>query len=399
MYLERLTLLNFRNYRQLEMGPPRGPSVLYGDNAQGKTNFLEAVYLLSIAKSFRADNERQVVNREGAQSEGQALVAGLFRTRNEALDIRVGLQCLWPLDADRVAAEEDASQYQVRKRIQVNGTPSTAAQMMGLAPAVLFTATDIDLVSGPPAERRRFLDILISQVNRQYLRSLQRYQRVLYQRNQLLKLLREGRASREELAFWNEELVKEGAFIMRCRREALSAIAVLARERLRSLTSGDEFLEVRYAPSAPLDEAGDGESALAGALEAEGERERALGITIVGPHRDDVRLLIDGTDTATYASRGQARTIGLALRLAEAAYLTDLKGEEPVLLLDDVLSELDPSRRQQVMEAALAHEQALITTVDLAILEGSLLADASIFRVYRGTIEPSSVSLRQRRSP
>jgi DNA replication and repair protein RecF len=271
--------------------------------------------------------------------------------------------------------------------------------MMGLAPAVLFTATDIDLVSGPPAERRRFLDILISQVNRRYLRSLQRYQRVLYQRNQLLKLLREGRASREELAFWNEELVKEGAFIMRCRREALSAIAVLARERLRSLTSGDEFLEVRYAPSAPLDEASDGESALAGALEAEGERERALGITIVGPHRDDVRLLIDGTDTATYASRGQARTIGLALRLAEAAYLTDLKGEEPILLLDDVLSELDPSRRQQVMEAALAHEQALITTADLAILEGSLLADASIFRVHRGTVEPSSVSLRRRRSP
>ena len=396
MYLQHLTLLNFRSYRQLDMDLPRGPVVLHGDNAQGKTNFLEAVYLLSIAKSFRADNERQVVNQEGAYIEGQAMVAGRFQARDEALDVRVGFQCLWPPDADREGPKEGDPQYQVRKRIRVNGTPTTAARMMGLASAVLFSATDIDLVFGAPSVRRRFLDILISQADRQYLRSLQRYQRVLYQRNQLLRLLREGRASKEEMVFWNDELVKEGAFIVRRRRETLSVIAVLARERLRSLTSGTEALEVQYAPSAPLDEAASEAEALIQALYAFEDRERARGVTLVGPHRDDMKLMVDGMDMATYASRGQARSIGLALRLAEAAHLSNLKDEEPILLLDDVLSELDASRRQQVMETALAHEQALITTADLAVMEGSILASASLFRVSRGTIAPSDVSLRRR---
>lgn len=390
MYLQRLTLLNYRSYRQLDTEMPRGPVVLHGDNAQGKTNFLEAVYLLSIAKSFRADNERQVVNHEGAQNEGQAMVAGRFHTREDPLEVRVGFQCLWPPGADR----ETSQQYRVRKRIRVNGAPVTAARMVGLASVVLFSATDVDLVFGAPSVRRRFLDILISQADRQYLRSLQRYQKVVHQRNQLLRLLREGKASEEEIVFWNDELVKEGAFILRRRRETLSAIAVLAREHLRTLTSGNESLEVQYVPSAPLDGVDSEEEALTQALNALKDRERALGITLVGPHRDDAKLMVDGSEMATYASRGQARSIGLALRLAEATHLSDLKGEEPILLLDDVLSELDSSRRQQVMEAALAHEQAIITTADLGVLERSLLSAASIFRVTRGTIDPSDVSLR-----
>jgi len=392
LYLQRLTLLNYRSYRQLDVEMPRGPVVLHGDNAQGKTNFLEAVYLLSIAKSFRADNEREVVNHEGARNEGQAMVAGRFQTREDPLEVRVGFQCLWPPGDDR----ETSQQYRVRKRIRVNGTPVTAARMVGLASVVLFSATDVDLVFGAPSVRRRFLDILISQADRQYLRSLQRYQKVIHQRNQLLRLLREGKASEEEMVFWNDELVKEGAFILRRRRETLSAIAVLAREHLRSLTNGNESLEVQYVPSAPLDEVDSEEEALTQALNALKDRERALGITLVGPHRDDVKLMVDGSDMATYASRGQARSIGLALRLAEAAHLSDLKGEEPILLLDDVLSELDSSRRQQVMEAALAHEQAIITTADLGVLERSLLSNASIFRVTEGNVGPSDVSLRRR---
>jgi len=268
--------------------------------------------------------------------------------------------------------------------------------MVGLASVVLFSATDVDLVFGAPSVRRRFLDILISQADRQYLRSLQRYQKVIHQRNQLLRLLREGKASEEEMVFWNDELVKEGAFILRRRRETLSAIAVLAREHLRSLTNGNESLEVQYVPSAPLDEVDSEEEALTQALNALKDRERALGITLVGPHRDDAKLMVDGSDMATYASRGQARSIGLALRLAEATHLSDLKGEEPILLLDDVLSELDSSRRQQVMEAALAHEQAIITTADLGILERSLLSNASIFRVTEGNVGPSDVSPRRR---
>jgi DNA replication and repair protein RecF len=264
-----------------------------------------------------------------------------------------------------------------------------------MVPAVLFSATDVDLVFGPPATRRRFLDILLSQVDRQYLRSLQRYQRVLAQRNQLLKLLRDGHASDEETAFWDQELVKEGVFIMRRRREAIASIAVLARERLRSLTRGGEVLEVQYAPSTSYYEANEEQQAFDQALAANRDRERAIGLTLVGPHRDDVRFLVDEMDMGTYASRGQARSVALALRLAEAAHLADIKKEQPVVLLDDVLSELDASRRQQVMEAAQTYEQALITTTDLNMLEGSTLASASLFRVTVGSVAHSDMTFRR----
>lgn len=388
MYLKHLSLLNFRNYTHLEIDLPRGMVVFHGDNAQGKTNLMEAAYLLSIAKSFRAANEREVVNRQAAREQGQALVAGLFQTRDETLDVRIGFQCF-------PSASPVDREYQVRKRVRVNGSTTTASQVVGMAPAVLFSATDVDLVFGPPASRRRFLDILLSQVDRQYLRSLQRYQRVLAQRNQLLKLLREGHASDEETAFWDQELVKEGAFIMRRRREALASIAVLARERLRSLTRGEESLEVQYAPSTSYYEANQEQQAFDQALAANRDRERAVGQTLVGPHRDDVRFLVDEMDMGTYASRGQARSVALALRLAEAAHLANIKGEQPVLLLDDVLSELDVSRRQQVMEAAQAYEQALITTTDLNMLEGSTLASASLFRVSAGGVSHSNMTFRR----
>jgi DNA replication and repair protein RecF len=396
LYLQHLSLLNFRNYRQLELDLPKGPIVLYGDNAQGKTNLFEAAYLLSIGKSFRTDNERHVVNREAARTEGQALVAGRFQGRREQIDIRVGYQCVWPAVITPEEIGVNADQFQVRKRIRVNGEGVPVAQMVGLAPTVLFSTADVDLVFGAPSLRRRFLDILISQLDNRYLQSLQRYQRVLSQRNQLLRLIREGRASEEETVFWDEELVREGAFIMHRRREALSALQVLARERLRSLTSGSEMLELVYEPSASVQGVEDEAQALVQTLAAQKERERMLGMTVAGPHRDDMALLLNALPAAVYASRGQARTIGLALRLAEATHLADSKGEEPILLLDDVLSELDTSRRQQVMDAALAHEQALITTTDLPGLEGSALASATLLRVTKGGVTPSDTTLRRR---
>jgi DNA replication and repair protein RecF len=156
------------------------------------------------------------------------------------------------------------------------------------------------------------------------------------------------------------------------------------------------MLELVYEPSASVQGVEDEAQALVQTLAAQKERERMLGMTVAGPHRDDMALLLNALPAAVYASRGQARTIGLALRLAEATHLADSKGEEPILLLDDVLSELDTSRRQQVMDAALAHEQALITTTDLPGLEGSVLAGATLLRVTKGGVTPSDTTLRRR---
>ncbi|MDP3064129.1 MAG: DNA replication and repair protein RecF, partial [Chloroflexota bacterium] len=236
------------------------------------------------------------------------------------------------------------------------------------------------------------LDILISQVDPLYLRSLQRYQRVLFQRNQLLKTLRDGRASPEEMAFWDTELVKEGASIVLRRLEAMDALTPLAQGTHQQLTTGAEALRMEYACSVRTSQRDGVAVALAEALQAGKGREVAAGATLVGPHRDDLRLLIGGVEAGAYASRGQARTAGLSLRLAEAAYLAACKGEAPVLLLDDVLSELDASRRRHVLERAAAHDQALITTTDLSPIATPFLDHAAKLKVEGGAVYPGPSS-------
>jgi DNA replication and repair protein RecF len=188
---------------------PEGPSIFVGSNAQGKTTLLEAVYLLAIAKAFRAENEREVVNWQAAAAGQQGVVDGLLVGDNGRLRVIVGYQ---PVKASPLAIQtaSEGTAPLVRKEIRVGGVRRSAADLVGVLNAVLFSADDIQLVTGAPSQRRRFLDILISQADSAYLRSLQRYQKVLQQRNQLLKALREGRAQEPEMDFWNAELTKEG---------------------------------------------------------------------------------------------------------------------------------------------------------------------------------------------
>ena len=207
-YLSRLRLTNFRNLTHLDVGLSPGVTVYYGPNAQGKTTLLEAVYLLCIARSFRAENEREVVNFDAAKAGEQALVDGTIEKSGQRLRVIVGYQ-----PTQRVGQDNDGLTYNVRKEIRVNRLRRTAGELIGEVNAVLFSAADIDLVQGSPSGRRRFLDILLSQADPVYLKGLQRYQRVVQQRNQLLRLLKEGRAQVDELAYWDDELVREGAQI------------------------------------------------------------------------------------------------------------------------------------------------------------------------------------------
>ena len=197
---------------------------------------------------------------------------------------------------------------------------------MGVVNAVLFDAADIQLVAGPPAGRRRYLDILISQMDRSYLRALQRYQKVVYQRNHLLRLLRDGRARTGEIDFWNEAIVQEGSFITLRRHEVIKDLRNMMEEVHCQLTGNQEELTADYASSIPLDALNDAgvediRLAFERTLEAGRDRELALGSSQWGPHRDDVRLMLGGMETATYSSRGQARTVAIALRLAEGMLL------------------------------------------------------------------------------
>jgi len=371
MRLERLHLRNVRNYRDLNLPLEPGVSLFVGPNAQGKSNLLEAVHLLSVLKSLRAGSDREVVNRDALEAGEPAYLLGQVRTGD-------GL----PLRVEVALRARDGG---VEKQVRVNGAPARVGEAVGRFLAVLFTAQDLDLALGPPALRRRFLDVLLSQVDRAYLRALQRYQRVLAQRNALLRRLAGGRARPEERAFWDSALVETGAVIQAWRAGALSALGETASALYRDLAPG-EALTVRYLPSGGGDPA-DRRTALEQALAPLRERESALGMTLVGPHRDDFVLEVDGLPVGAYGSRGQARTVALALKIAEALYLARVRGDPPVLLLDDVLSELDRPRRERVAHLARSWEQALVTALDTEA-GTPLWKGARRYRVLQGVVEP-----------
>ena len=389
MYLSRLALTNYRSFQSLELSLPPGTVFIMGANAQGKSNLLEAAYLLAIAKSYRANTERELIRQEalqGAPSAGptvsrlsmnrsseQALITGDVELESGRLRVIIGLQ---------VAGDRGAGGPLVQKQIRVNGVSTSASGLVGRVNAVLFSAGDIELVQGSPSLRRRFLDILISQVDRSYLRSLQRYQRVLAQRNHLLRLIREGRGSREEMDFWDAELVKEGVAIITRRDQVIGQLAPLAMRAYAGLAGNQEELAVTFQPSVPAPE-------LEGVLREQRDREVSAGMTLSGPHRDDFTLVVEGMSAAIYASRGQARTIALALRLAEATFLKEERREEPILLLDDVLSELDAQRRHDVLEEAGRYQQAIVTTAEPALVRDAPVQPSAVLTLRHGQIESS----------
>ena len=254
----------------------------------------------------------------------------------------------------------------------------------------MFGADDLQLVYGPPAERRRYLDVLISQHDRTYLKSLQRYQRVVSQRNHLLRMIRDGASRAEELEFWDERLVMEGKQVMARRARTILSLVEVARPIHSALTDGGDRLHVGYRPNAEAggddSEDGLGERLVAG-IASNRRREIAQGVTVTGPHRDDLQILVDGLDAAAYASRGQSRTAVLALRLAEASYLAQESGQRPILLLDDAFSELDASRRARLLDAIAGYEQCLITTADVESVRGPYLAKVKRLRAHGGTID------------
>ena len=389
-YLSHLSLTNFRNLVEVDLELPAGVVVFYGPNAQGKTTLLEAVYLLAIARSFRAENEREVLNFQAVAEGGQGLVSGTIEQKGERLQVLVGYQCSQPPEESRAAAQNsNHSGFSVRKQIRVSRVRRTAAELVGVVNAVLFSADDIELVQGSPSNRRRFLDILASQADPLYLKGLQRYQKVLQQRNQLLRMLQDGRAQVDELVFWDAELVREGAWITWRRRDVMRDLAAACAEHHAQLAGPEGHFQVEYRPSVPLgDSLESTEDQFRQSLAAAFGRERATGSTNVGPHRDDFDLLIEGLDMGTFASRGQARTLALSLRLGEASYLASARNEGPIVLLDDVLSEMDGPRRTRVLEKATQYEQSLITTTDLELARDYFGAEARYFQVDAGKVIP-----------
>lgn len=381
MRLLRLQLSDYRNFHRLDLGLGAGASAFLGANAQGKTNLLEAIYLLATMRDLRAETEAQLIRWEATEDPlPAARVVGEGETGDGKLKLEVA-----------IVGREGASGLVASKTVKVNGVPKRLSDAVGRLTAVLFTAVDIDLVSGAPSGRRRYLDITLSQVDRAYVSARSRFERVLSQRNHLLKRIREGLARPDELAFWDDELTRDGGYLFAARMAALSELSLLAAEAHSSLAAGEE-LWVEYRPrlDEPLPEgllearaaAESYRSALARGL----SRDIAAGMTLQGPHRDDVAFFLDGRPASGFASRAQQRTIALALRLAEARLLHSRRREPPVLLLDDVLSEMDADRCRSVIEAVSGYDQMLVTGTDAERFPPEFVDRAAMFTVAAGSV-------------
>ncbi len=384
MRLARLHLSNYRNFRRLDLELPAGISVFVGDNAQGKSNLLEAVYLLATMRAVRAETDSQLVGHGVmAGVAGIAHVSGDVETAGGAIKLEVAI-AVRPGSAGALAT----------KTVKVNGVPQRLAAAVGRMTAVLFTAEDMEMVSGPPSLRRRFIDLALGQVDPKYNAARARFERALTQRNHLLKRLREGAARPDEILFWDAELAREGGLIFEKRAAFVSEVEVLAAGLHRSLAPG-EALSVQYQPRLEglTFARGQAAEAYAAALAGGLGRDIAAGMTLQGPHRDDILLQLDGLPASGFASRAQQRTIALSLRLAEARFLFARRGEAPVLLLDDVLSEMDAARRVSVLQALVDVEQMLVTGTDWDRFPPEFLAQSGRFHVAGGSVTPAAPGL------
>jgi DNA replication and repair protein RecF len=391
MYCSSLSLTNFRNYRQLEVELPNGPILVLGPNASGKTTLLEALYLLATTKSHRTGTDRELVSWEARAELGVPPFARVAATVQ-----RRGTQQI-EITVIREGSESDSGL--ARKRIRVNNLPKRAIDLIGQVNAVMFSPQDLDLIVGAPSLRRRYLDITISQIDPHYVRTLQTYQKVVLQRNSLLRSLAErGRRpgadlDGDQLTYWDEELVRHGAYLLRRRLEVVGHLNRLADGLHARLAGTGEALEVLYRSTVtdetmPATELPDEETVrerYAERLRAGRGEELRRAVTLAGPHRDDISFTVGGVDMGTYGSRGQQRSVILAVKLAEVELMHEATGEMPLLLLDDVVSELDPERRRYLLEAVLERrQQVLVTATDLIPVGREFLSRASLFETTGG---------------
>lgn len=362
MRVTSLSLSHFRNYERALIEPDAGVTVFTGPNAQGKTNVLEALHLCCLGKSHRTSRDEELiqwgrdsarVTVKTAQRDGtHEVTVVLSRTQRKKKTVRIGLR-----QAERIG------------------------ELLGHVCGVLFSPEDLQIVKDGPAERRRFMDMQLSQLRPTYFYALQRAVRTLNQRNALLKDIARNPSLLPTLDMWDEQLARVGAAICENRREAVGRLDELARAAHRSLTGGREELRLRYVSQ--VADAPDAYEALLARLSRARSEDLRRMTTTVGIHRDDIAITIDGKEARTFASQGQQRSAVLSLKLAQLELAGAESGEAPILMLDDVMSELDPSRRRQLIER-IDRVQTFVTCTDLSDLAGA--RQGAVYRVENGVL-------------
>ncbi|UJL33862.1 DNA replication/repair protein RecF [Cylindrospermopsis raciborskii Cr2010] len=367
MYLQSLELRHFRNYQEQKVEFTAPKTILVGNNAQGKSNLLESVELLATLRSHRLGKDRDFI-QEGAEI---AQVSAILERITGVNDLTLHLR------------------RNGRRSVAINGE-KVRRQMdfLGILNAVEFSSLDLELVRGSPAIRRTWLDTLLVQLEPVYAHILHQYNQVLRQRNAFLKTSQQTGIKNHdsELAIWDAQLVTTGTKVMRRRNRAIQRLAPIATDWHSSISGKTEKLQINYMPNVPIPIDEELPHFFLDRVQQHSPIELHRGTTLVGPHRDEIELIVNGTPARQYASQGQQRTLVLALKLAELQLIEEVVNDTPLLLLDDVLAELDLSRQNQLLDAIQDRFQTLITTTHLGAFDAQWLNSSQILFVKSGTI-------------
>lgn len=404
MNIVHLSLTNFRNFSRLELDFPAGATLIYGDNAQGKTNLLEAIYYLATTRSPYAAHDNQLINWHTLQPEEPLVVARMAAiVQAEQGERRIEM---------RLILEQQGQSSSFRREALVNRRKVRLMDLLSNLQVVQFLPQDVQVLTGAPAGRRRYLDITLCQTDPHYCRTLSAYNKVLEQRNATLRRIAEDGSGHDILPIFTEKLVNLGGEIfVRRARFLLNLASETQRIHYEELTNGQEVVRLGYLPRVQDEVPGRGDSnheltafqdianwlADAPVSEVAERYQKELGMvrgkdiaqgrTSLGPHRDDWRIWVNGRDLASYGSRGQQRTAMLALKLGEINWMTSVTGDTPVLLLDEVVAELDEHRRGLLLDYVQRGAQAILTATDPGMFSERFLSQASTMRVEQGQVQ------------
>ena len=357
MYIESIQLNNFRNYESLEMNFDRETNILYGDNAQGKTNILEAIYLCGTTKSHRGSKDREIIRFEQDESHIRMNV------------VRQGMSYKIDMHLRKNKA----------KGIAINGIPiRKARELFGIVNLVFFSPEDLNIIKSGPGERRRFMDLELCQLDSLYLTDLASYNHVVNQRNMLLKELYVNSKLEDTLDIWDMQLVQYGNKVIGKRKEFVKDLNTVIQDIHKNLTGGTEHLEILYEPSVECEYFEE-------TVRKNRDRDIRMKMTSSGPHRDDLCLMTNGIDIRKYGSQGQQRTAALSLKLSEIYLVKQKIKDTPVLLLDDVLSELDTNRQTYLLDSI--HDiQTMITCTGIDDFISHQFHINKVFQIVQGNI-------------
>ena len=374
MEITKLILKDYRSFHRFHWEPSSGVHIIYGENGSGKSNLLEAIAMLSTTRSPRTHRDTELVSWRaldedplpGAFISAEKINASKQIATRESIDISVS--AAEPISYDANIPRDPRPR--MIKQFQRNKSPKKASDVIGCIKSILFSARDLKIIEGTPADRRRYIDATISQLNREYVVALREYNKIIENRNSLLKQINAGRQKNSALDIWDIQAAKAAAVIVTTRESILDNVSRTTSvffSELNPKNSETNKITLRYSPSAKVDLTGsisDIESSLADSFAQSRPADISRGVTTVGPHRDDLVFQLNRSDASVSASRGQLRSLALSLRLAEVDLSRASTGEQPILLLDDVLSELDEAHRERVTHLVQESDQTFIATPD-----------------------------------